>query len=133
MTFETLIYGVQEGVATIKLNRPDRHNAFNETMANELAAVWDLVKRDPEVVCAIVTGVGEKAFCTGMDVADVASGESRKSGTTSREEAPWFKLLHVSSTELPASERGDAVLSSRQLRAQRRGDPTPRGAAVVGG
>ena len=95
MTFETLIYGVQEGVATIKLNRPDRHNAFNETMANELAAVWDLVKRDPEVVCAIVTGVGEKAFCTGMDVSDVASGEARGSGRVPREEAPWFKLTAI--------------------------------------
>ncbi|MGH0037366.1 MAG: enoyl-CoA hydratase/isomerase family protein [Myxococcota bacterium] len=95
MNFETLLYGVQEGVATIKLNRPDRHNAFNEVMANELAAVWGLVERDPEVVCVIVTGVGDKAFCTGMDVADVASGEARSSGRRAREDAPWFKLTAI--------------------------------------
>ena len=48
-------------------------------MAGELWRVWEAVKADPEVVCAIVTGAGEKAFCTGMDVADVADGERTRS------------------------------------------------------
>jgi enoyl-CoA hydratase/carnithine racemase len=95
MDLETLLYDVKDGVATITLNRPDRHNAFNETMANELARTWEAVKTDPDVVCAIVTGAGPKAFCTGMDVADVASGEARKTGTVSREDAPWFRLTAI--------------------------------------
>ena len=73
MDFETILYDVRDGVANITLNRPDRHNAFNLTMANELKQVWEAVKSDAAVVCAVVTGAGEKAFCTGMDVADVAS------------------------------------------------------------
>jgi enoyl-CoA hydratase/carnithine racemase len=93
MQFETLEYAVEDGVATLILNRPERHNAFNLTMANELKQAWTAIKADPDVVCAIVTGAGEKAFCTGMDVADVASGSAtRATGRMSREDAPWFQL-----------------------------------------
>jgi len=96
MEFETLLYEVADGVATITLNRPERHNAFNVGMANELARAWDVVRTDGDVVCAIVTGSGEKAFCTGMDVADVASGDApRETGGQSREDAPWFRLTAV--------------------------------------
>lgn len=92
--FETLLYEVEDGVATITLNRPHVHNAFNAATASELAEAWRAVKTDPTVVCAIVTGAGDKAFCTGMDVSDVASGAARASGR-SREEAPWFKLTAI--------------------------------------
>ena len=80
MNFKTLLYDVEDGVATITLNRPDKYNAFNTQMADELRTVWNEVKTSPDVVCAIVTGSGERAFCTGMDVADVASGEAKGSG-----------------------------------------------------
>ena len=45
MDFETLLYDVKEGVATITLNRPERHNAFNVVMANELKQAWQGVER----------------------------------------------------------------------------------------
>ena len=95
MDFETLHYETRDGVATITLNRPDRHNAFNLTMAGELKQAWTAVKSDPDVVCAILTGAGERALCTGMDVAEVASGEATDTGKLSREEAPWFQLTAI--------------------------------------
>ena len=95
MGFETLLYETRDGVATITLNRPDRHNAFNLTMAGELKQVWTAVKADPEVVCVILTGAGERALCTGMDIADVASGEAKGTGELSREDAPWFQLTAI--------------------------------------
>ncbi len=95
MQLETLLLEMRDGVATLVLNRPERHNAFNLTMARELKQVWAALQADPEVVCVIVTGAGEKAFCTGMDVADVASGEARGSGQVSREESPWFQLTAI--------------------------------------
>jgi len=78
MSFENLLYEKREGVGTLTLNRPERHNAFNVAMALELRQVWEEVKRDGDVVCVVVTGAGDKAFCTGMDVADVASGSARE-------------------------------------------------------
>ena len=95
MTFETLLYDVSDGIATITLNRPERHNSFNEKMAGELKTVWDTVKTSPDVVCAIVTAAGEKAFCTGMDISDVASGDAQGSGRVARDEAPWNHLTAI--------------------------------------
>jgi enoyl-CoA hydratase/carnithine racemase len=74
MEFETLLLDVEDGVATLTLNRPDRHNSINGKMAEELPRAWQTLIRDPEVVCVIFTGAGDKALCTGIDVADVASG-----------------------------------------------------------
>jgi enoyl-CoA hydratase/carnithine racemase len=95
MDFETLLYATEDGVATITLNRPERHNALNRTMALELARAWQAVKTDPEVVCAILTGAGEKALCTGMDVADVASGAAFGDGPARDEESPWLHLTAI--------------------------------------
>ena len=95
MGFETILYEKQDRVATITLNRPERHNAFNVAMALELKEAWSDVKRDPLVVCAIVTGAGPRAFCTGMDVADVASGSApEEAARIEREEGrPFYRYL----------------------------------------
>ena len=69
MPFETIIYEVSEGIATLTLNRPERLNAFTQQMSDELGAAWAEVKADPAVRVAIVTGAGERAFCTGVDIA----------------------------------------------------------------
>ena len=95
MELETLLYEKHERVATLTLNRPERHNAFNLVMAKELHAVWTEVKRDPEVVCVVVTGAGEKAFGTGMDVAEMASGDTAARAAESMEASPFTKLTAI--------------------------------------
>lgn len=92
MDFETLLYDVEDGVATITLNRPERHNAITRTMATELGRAWTAVKSDPDVVCALVTGAGGKALCTGMDVADVASGAAFVDGPRDEDDPPWLHM-----------------------------------------
>jgi enoyl-CoA hydratase/carnithine racemase len=95
MAYETILYEARDGVATITLNRPERHNAFNIAMARELERAWADVKRDPAVVCAIVTGAGQRAFCTGMDVAEVASGSApEEARRVEREKGrPFYRFL----------------------------------------
>jgi enoyl-CoA hydratase/carnithine racemase len=95
MAYETILYETRDRVATITLNRPERHNAFNVAMARELERAWADVKRDPAVVCAIVTGAGDRAFCTGMDVADVASGSASEEARRTEEERgkPFYRFL----------------------------------------
>jgi enoyl-CoA hydratase/carnithine racemase len=69
--FETVLYEVDGRVATITLNRPDRMNAMNQTLKDELRECWRLVKDDPDVWCAIITGAG-KGFSSGADVEGLA-------------------------------------------------------------
>jgi enoyl-CoA hydratase/carnithine racemase len=65
--FETLGYAVEDGVLTITLNRPDRLNAFTNTMCEELTAAFDQADADDAVGAIIVTGAG-RAFCAGADL-----------------------------------------------------------------
>lgn len=69
-SFETLLYSEDDGVATVTLNRPDTYNAFNEQMQRDLRRLWTELKTDDDVRCVILTGAGDKAFCTGIDRAE---------------------------------------------------------------
>jgi enoyl-CoA hydratase/carnithine racemase len=67
-SFETLLYGVEEGIATITLNRPARLNAFTSRMMADLIAAFDETDADDAVKAVIVTGAG-RGFCAGADLA----------------------------------------------------------------
>ncbi|MFI9777857.1 enoyl-CoA hydratase/isomerase family protein [Streptomyces sp. NPDC051956] len=65
------------GVAVVTLDRPERHNAIDLASADELAAVWRGFRFDDSVRAVVVTGAGERAFCTGIDRdADVPQPQS---------------------------------------------------------
>ena len=64
---ETLLYSVDDGIATVTLNRPDKLNAFTTAMRDELVAVFDETDADDAVRAVIVTGAG-RAFCAGADL-----------------------------------------------------------------
>src|SRR2546426_311448 len=65
--FQTLLYEEQDGVAWVTLNRPEVHNAFNVQMQRELHDLWRGLRRNDDVRVAVLTGAGDKAFCTGID------------------------------------------------------------------
>jgi len=67
LAFETLLYSVDDGIATIALNRPDKLNAFTSGMMHDLLAAFDASDRDDAVRAVIVTGSG-RAFCAGADL-----------------------------------------------------------------
>jgi enoyl-CoA hydratase/carnithine racemase len=67
MNFETILYDVQDGILTITLNRPERLNAFNNAMRDEVIAALDAADADDEVKAIIFTGAG-RAFCAGADL-----------------------------------------------------------------
>jgi len=67
-TFETVIYAVADGVATITLNRPERLNAFTDRMRAELIEAIDHTDADDAVGAVVITGAG-RAFCAGADLA----------------------------------------------------------------
>ena len=66
-TFETLLYDVTDGVATITMNRPEKLNAFNTQMMVDMIAAFDATDADDSVRAVIVTGAG-RAFCAGADL-----------------------------------------------------------------
>lgn len=65
--FETIRYGVHDGVATIKLARPDKRNAISAQMFSDLGDVAEAAAADPGIRAVLVRGDGP-SFCAGIDV-----------------------------------------------------------------
>lgn len=61
-----------DGIAVITLNRPDTRNCLSAEVRSGLYAAWDRFEHDPDLRVAILTGAGEKAFCAGGDLGEMA-------------------------------------------------------------
>ncbi|MBY0121806.1 enoyl-CoA hydratase-related protein [Bacillus sp. S/N-304-OC-R1] len=68
--FETIQYNVKNGVAWLRLNRPDKLNAFIAKMNREIKEAVRSASKDEEVRCIVITGEG-RAFCSGQDLSEV--------------------------------------------------------------
>jgi enoyl-CoA hydratase len=75
MAGPAVLYTRIENVGIITLNRPDRLNAINLGLLEELIAQLDDARRDADVACVIMTGAG-RAFCAGEDLKDTSAGKS---------------------------------------------------------
>ena len=71
-TYKSIRVEVRGHVATITLDRPERMNATDRVMHEELPLAWRALDADPVVRAIIVTGAGERAFCAGQDLKEVA-------------------------------------------------------------
>ena len=69
-------YEVRDGVAIITLNRPEAMNSLNAEMREGLTAAWKTVASDENVLCSILTGAGQDAFCAGADLKTMIPKES---------------------------------------------------------
>jgi enoyl-CoA hydratase/carnithine racemase len=118
-TFETLLYAVEDGIATITLNRPERMNAFTARMMKDLIEVFDVTDADDAVKVVIVTGAG-RAFCAGADLgaggatfdrtapgAGAGRGQGRRH--LSRRRRPLHLRMYESLKPIIAAVNGAAV------------------------
>ena len=80
--YETLLYEEKDGVAWVTMNRPDTFNAFNAKMQHELRDLWRGLRRNDDVRSIVLTGAGDKAFCSGIDrietMADYGKADAKK-------------------------------------------------------
>lgn len=67
MNLETVIYEVKDKIARITMNRPEKRNALNHALWDDLIAAFDQAENDPEVRVVILCGAGP-AFCSGWDL-----------------------------------------------------------------
>jgi enoyl-CoA hydratase len=71
MTYETLLVEIADGVALVRLNRPEALNALNSTLLGELGSVLDAAAGDDAVRCVVLTG-SERAFAAGADIREMS-------------------------------------------------------------
>ena len=70
MDYQDILYEVTDGVATITINRPRVYNAFRPQTVIELIHALQRAGWDKDIGCIVLTGAGERAFCTGGDQSD---------------------------------------------------------------
>jgi len=70
MSFSTIKTELESGIFTITINRPEKLNALNRTVFNELDEVMKMVYEDEGIRAVIITGAGEKAFVAGADISE---------------------------------------------------------------
>jgi len=93
--YQAITADVRDKVGTITLSREERRNAISPTMMNELIHSFKQYNDDPNVVTIVLTGAGERAFCSGGDFAEsVAAGSSfTERYEEQRQFAEFFKII----------------------------------------
>jgi enoyl-CoA hydratase len=89
MGFGTVLYEAAGRVATVTLNRPERFNAINETMPDDIAAAIDYANKDDGVHVIVLTGAG-RGFCGGYDLKAFAETKGTNPGI---QDMPWDPMI----------------------------------------
>ncbi len=76
MSYETILFTIENGIASLTLNRPDVFNAFNEQLSADVNDALKQVAKNKEVRVLLISGSG-KAFCSGQDLKDIAGKKDR--------------------------------------------------------
>lgn len=73
MSYQTILTTLEEGILTITINRPDKLNALNKTVIEELSQAIEEIYHNPEIKAALITGAGPKAFVAGADISEFSN------------------------------------------------------------
>jgi enoyl-CoA hydratase/carnithine racemase len=88
-------FEVLETTALITIDRPESGNSLTSAMRDGITAIWREVASNPEIRAAVITGAGERHFCTGIDVRAAASSGGTTTGMgPAASEIVWSPLHH---------------------------------------
>jgi enoyl-CoA hydratase len=107
--YTTLLVEVQDRIAVISINRPDKMNALNEGIIRELGRAMEEVTERGDVGGIILTGVGEKAFVAGADIAELAKMGPVDGIDVSRLGQRVFRSIELSRKPVIAAVNGFAL------------------------
>lgn len=80
LSFQNIIYEKKGAVAVLTINREPQLNAINAQTSSEMYRAWEDFRDDDNLRVAILTGMGQKSFSTGMDLVATAKGENQFEG-----------------------------------------------------
>ena len=109
MDFQNLLFEVEEGIATITINRPDKLNALNDATIRELGRAAEEIRTRDEVRGVILTGAGSKAFVAGADIAELAEMGPIDGIQVSRLGQRVFRAIELSRKPIVAAVNGFAL------------------------
>ncbi|MEX0648218.1 MAG: enoyl-CoA hydratase-related protein [Balneolaceae bacterium] len=114
--FETLLFDVDDaGIATLTINRPDKLNALNAGVLEDLQEAVRQIRDQDEIKAAIITGSGDKAFVAGADIKELNTLSKTTGEKLSRKGQSIFKLIETSGKPIAAIVNGYALGGGAEL------------------
>ncbi len=109
MTYEQILFEIQDNIGILTLNRPDRLNAWTYTMSAELTDAIESCNDNPDVGAMVITGAG-RGFCAGADIKDTfqARLDGEPAQRPKRNPTDWVGLVR-SSKPIVAAVNGASV------------------------
>src|SRR2546425_6871189 len=109
MRYETLLFEIRDGIAFITIDRPDKLNALNDQVVDELADAAERVATEAAIKGVILTGAGQKAFVAGAGITDLAKqGAVDGKGRALRGQAMLRRGRDIRQTPTPGPGRRPA-------------------------
>src|SRR5437867_1320231 len=109
MNYQTLLNSVNDGIATVTINRPDKLNALNTQSKAELKSLFTEIKSDNSIDVIILTGAGEKAFVAGTDIKELTVLNSGSGKEMSAKGQEVFDLIENLGKPVIAAVNGYAL------------------------
>lgn len=108
-SLNTLLTSLQEGILTVTINRPDKMNALNRAVFDELALVLDHIDTDPQIKAVIITGAGTKAFVAGADISEFTALDPKEATQLARRGQLVFERIEKNAKPIIAAVNGFAL------------------------
>ena len=109
MHYQTLLTSLEHGICTITINRPDKLNALNKTVFDELNKALDIVQSHAEIKSVIITGAGSKAFVAGADITEFGGLNKEEAMALAKYGQITFARIENSSKPMVAAVNGFAL------------------------
>lgn len=109
MKYETLLCETRDGVANVTLNRPEKLNALNQKVFQELSDCFAAIEHDEAVRAVIITGAGERAFAAGADLKEFSKLDAIAGEAASRRGQEVFNRIENLRKPVIAAVRGYAL------------------------
>jgi len=109
MSYTTLLLNTENNICTITINRPDKLNALNKDVFNDLEKAVDEVNSDANIKAAIITGAGPKAFVAGADITEFAGLSKDQAMDLAKRGQDVFFKIENSSKPIVAAVNGFAL------------------------
>ena len=109
MSFKTLVVEIEDSIATITIDRPEKLNALNHTVLSELSELFDQLQDDQTVHGILLTGAGEKAFVAGADLQEIKELDGERAITFARFGQQLFSRIEAFPKPVMALVNGFAL------------------------
>jgi enoyl-CoA hydratase len=107
--YQALLTSIENGILIVTINRPDKLNALNKTVFDELNMVMDEIENNGDIRSAIITGAGQKAFVAGADISEFNSLGKEQAMALAKRGQDTFSRIENSSKPIIAAVNGFAL------------------------